>query len=368
MVLYLLLISSLILNINSGCCCGGKSISKNKGYSKNIPVNEIKITINKNSIEFNGKNFPLVDKRSLISLVNNKEFSDSYVFEIDDKLYKIIDSRSCVIPNFDPSHFGDISGKQYILACVKNSYGCYIVYCENASTANSVGFFENMILNKINIIKSGKIKDCRFMFYECNAEYIDLSGLDTSEATDITKMFYGCSNLKSIDLSNLNVSKVKDMSHMFNSCENLKSAKLNNIIANSLTNLYGMFCGCTKLESIDLSNTKMPAIKYMNAMFSGCKSLKSVNLNKFEAPNVINISKMFNGCNNLEIINLIGFKISENENNLNLDSIFEGCNILKTVMLDKNENKIIYSTLQEYFTFDYNPSTKNLTITGYNNE
>ncbi len=44
---------------------------------------------------------------------------------------------------------------------------------------------------------------------------IDLSALDTSEVTNMSYMFAGCSSLTSLDLSNFDTSKVTDMSGMF---------------------------------------------------------------------------------------------------------------------------------------------------------
>ena len=128
-ILHLFLIICLGLKINSGCCCGGGG----KSSSKNITVNEVKIVINKDSLVFNGKPLPRVTvDKSIVFSFYNEAFEDSYVFKIDEELFnKIIDNKSCVIPNFNDSHFGDISGKQYILAAVENDNGVYIIYCDN---------------------------------------------------------------------------------------------------------------------------------------------------------------------------------------------------------------------------------------------
>ncbi|RXV51182.1 hypothetical protein CYQ17_15035, partial [Enterococcus faecalis] len=52
---------------------------------------------------------------------------------------------------------------------------------------------------------------------------INLSGLDTSQVTDMTNMFSSCSKLTSLDLSSFNTSQVTSMEGMFSGCSGLTS-------------------------------------------------------------------------------------------------------------------------------------------------
>ena len=76
---------------------------------------------------------------------------------------------------------------------------------------------------EIKIIFKKKIKDCSFMFSDCdNIKKIDLSSFDSSDVINMYYMFGKCHFLKEIKLDNLNIEKVTDMSYMFNACSVLK--------------------------------------------------------------------------------------------------------------------------------------------------
>ena len=55
------------------------------------------------------------------------------------------------------------------------------------------------------------------------AETLDLSGLDTSQVTNMGDMFFACSSLRSLDLSGWDTSRVEGMWGMFADCPSLSS-------------------------------------------------------------------------------------------------------------------------------------------------
>ena len=59
---------------------------------------------------------------------------------------------------------------------------------------------------------------------ECTSLAIlpDIRKLDTSNVTDISRMFHKCHNLEKLDLSGWNTSKITDMRSMFSECLGLK--------------------------------------------------------------------------------------------------------------------------------------------------
>ena len=73
---------------------------------------------------------------------------------------------------------------------------------------------------------------------------LDLSGWKTSNAKDMTWMFYECKNLKSLDLSGWDTSNVKDMSGMFCNCSNLISLNLSGWDTSNADNMSWMFFNC----------------------------------------------------------------------------------------------------------------------------
>ena len=81
-----------------------------------------------------------------------------------------------------------------------------------------------------------------------------LTGLDTSNVTNMNSMFNGCSSLTTLDLSGLNTSKV--------------------------TTMQEMFSGCTSLTSLNLSDLNMKKLQYVAHMFYDCSSLTDVFINQ----------------------------------------------------------------------------------------
>lgn len=64
------------------------------------------------------------------------------------------------------------------------------------------------------------------MFYNCSSLIsLDLSPLDTSNATSMNHMFYNCRSLKNLDLSTFDTAAVTNMIVMFSGCSNLTTLK-----------------------------------------------------------------------------------------------------------------------------------------------
>ena len=56
---------------------------------------------------------------------------------------------------------------------------------------------------------------------------LNVSGLDTSQVTDMSYMFYECESLTSLDVSNWNISQVTDIDIIFSYCISLRTIKIN---------------------------------------------------------------------------------------------------------------------------------------------
>ena len=96
----------------------------------------------------------------------------------------------------------------------------------------------------------------------------------TSNVTDMSEMFYGCHLLKTIDISKFDTSLVKDMSGMFANCESLESLTFgDNFITDKVSNMDRMFWWCSSLKSINLSNINTKTVYNINEMFIGCNNL-----------------------------------------------------------------------------------------------
>jgi|GEM_PF-3372713 len=117
------------------------------------------------------------------------------------------------------------------------------------------------------------------MFSGCSSlQSIGLSGWDVSNVTNMTAMFYGCTSLQSIDLSGWNFSKVTNTSMMFYGCSSLQSLDLSDWNVANVTNTSSMFYGCLTIQSLDLSGWDVSKVTNASGIFSGCTSLKDLKI------------------------------------------------------------------------------------------
>ena len=137
---------------------------------------------------------------------------------------------------------------------------------------------------EIKIIFKNKMKDCSYMFRNCqNIKNIDLSFFDSSNVTSMKYMFGKCINLEKINLKNLNTENVKDMSYMFNKCKNLKIIDFpSSFSTKNVINMNGMFHNCDNLSKINFNSSfNTQKVTSMKMMFGKCYSLKKLNLKYF---------------------------------------------------------------------------------------
>lgn len=158
--------------------------------------------------------------------------------------------------------------------------------------------------------------------YLDNVDTLDLTGLDTSNMTSMSMMFYKSTSLKSIDVSGFDTSKVVNMSYMFEGCSNLEILDLSNFKTSNVSLMQGMFWDCQKLKNIDVSNFNTGKVTSMNRMFWNCKSLIEIDLSNFNTSNVTDMYALFQGCEKLIFINIENFKTSKVTT---MGSMFEGC-------------------------------------------
>ena len=152
---------------------------------------------------------------------------------------------------------------------------------------------------------------------------IDLKSLDTSNITNMFRMFDSCKSLINLDLSSFNTSKVINMQSMFESCNELINLDLSKFDTSKVINMQSMFEGCNKLTNLDLSHFKTSEVIYMQGMFRACKSLTNLDLSNFETNKVKDMGNMFVGCDNLTSINLSSK--FDTSNVTNMTSMFENC-------------------------------------------
>ena len=203
----------------------------------------------------------------------------------------------------------------------------------------AIDFFTSLkTINGMNLLETSQATDIHGMFYGCTSlESVDVSSFDTSNVTLMNGMFYDCRVLNSIDLSNFDTSKVEDM-HEF--CYHADVA--NPIILGSrftcenVVNMEGMFKHCHEVKSIDLSMFNTSNVENMNGMIKYCYALETITTGAgFTCENVTDMTDMFTECTTLKTLDLSMMTPTKAEI---MVSMFQDCTALETLQLGSNFN------------------------------
>ena len=79
---------------------------------------------------------------------------------------------------------------------------------------------------------------------------------NTSQVTDMSEMFFGCTDLESVNLSAFDTSKVENMIRMFHSCRAITKLDLTNFDTSNVTETLQMFAYCDNLTEIKVTRDK----------------------------------------------------------------------------------------------------------------
>lgn len=208
---------------------------------------------------------------------------------------------------------------------------------------------DNFKLTK-KIIFEGKVianPDSSSLFAQIDVNEIEnLPYLDTSNVTNMSKMFYYTFYLKSLDLSNFDTSNVTDMSQMFYYAKGLESLDVSSFNTSSVTDMSTMFCGID-VTSLDVSNFDTSNVTSMRSMFSSLSSVASLDISTFDTSNVTDMGSMFASMS-VETINVSTLDTS---NVTNMDYMFGWMRQLKTLDISNFDTSKVTS-MSEIFTYD----------------
>jgi surface protein len=114
---------------------------------------------------------------------------------------------------------------------------------------------------------------CMYLFYEYTGDNVDfIAGLDTSNVTDMSEMFYKCQNLTTIP--QLDTGRVTNMISMFFRCESLTTMPA--FDTSKVTSMYNMFSFCRSLTTIPAFDTSK--VTDMGSMFYNCSNIEQIHL------------------------------------------------------------------------------------------
>ena len=186
-------------------------------------------------------------------------------------------------------------------------------------------------IENVNLLDTSNVTDMDKMFEYCsNLINLDLSSFDTSNVTNMHYMFDNCSKLTNLDVSKFDTSNVTNMDCMFRSCSSLTSLDVTNFDTSKVTSMMQMFFSCQSLIDLDVTNFKTWNVTSMYGMFTSCHNVKSLNLKKFDTSNVRNMSAMFQGCGSLTSLDLSSFDTS---NVTDMSNMFSYCGSLTSLDL-----------------------------------
>lgn len=144
-----------------------------------------------------------------------------------------------------------------------------------------------------------------FYTYQSQIESIIFEGPVTAGAS-LSWLFSGLDQVKSINnLSYLDTSQTTDMSRMFHGMRRLELLDLLDLNTENVTNMFMMFADMKNLTSINVSSFNTEKVTNMNSMFQNTSKLKSLDLSGFYTDNLLSMDHMFmwSDLNELDISN-----------------------------------------------------------------
>ena len=312
------------------------------------------ITMTNQSFRFNiyGEGTGAIYKENVIQNETTQPSSSSSTFLNTEVLRNQIESitieKNNIVPN-DAKYSKDISSKQdgsvMLWYTDKDNNSLYEVSIgsENGSleaNTNGSGMFsylDNVDTLDLTGLDTSNMTSMSYMFYNSNSlKSINLSNFNTSKLLYANNMFNGCTSLESLDLSNFNTSKVTNFSNMFRDCQKMKEINLSNFDTSSATTFANLFHNCSSLTTLDLSSFNTNKVTYMGSMFYNCSSLTSLDLSNFNTSNVINMGYgMFYNCKSLKQLDLSSFNTSKVTN---MSKMFLQNNEINTIYVSEKWN------------------------------
>ncbi|WP_423364103.1 InlB B-repeat-containing protein [Mycoplasma sp. P36-A1] len=217
---------------------------------------------------------------------------------------------------------------------------------------NSSSMFSNFITVKsidLNGLDTSHAVNMTAVFDNCiELEFLNLGpNFDTSNTNKMTYLFQNLKKLKHLDLGEkFDTSKVKDIVRTFKGMEVIEELDLGEKFdMSSVTSTQQAFQDMFKLKSLDLKDKfDTSNVTSMLGMFQNMRSLESLNLgDKFNTEKVVIMATMFSGLYVLPELDLSGFYI---DNRVDLYAMFSSTNI-KRLILGKGINTLSNSGLKE---------------------
>ena len=311
------------------------------------------ITMTNQNFRFNiyGEGTGAIYKENVIQNKTTRPSSSSSTFLNTEVLRNQIESitieKNNIVPS-DAKYSKDISSKQdgsvmlwYTDKDNNNLYEVSIGGKNGSVEANTIGsgmfaYLENVDTLDLTGLDTSNTTDMSHMFRDSKKlTSLDLSNFNTFKVIYMNNMFYNCTSLTKLNLNSFDTSKVVYMNNMFYNCTSLSKLDLNSFTTSKVTTMLGMFNSCKKLSYIDLSGFNTSKVTNMQSMFYNCEKLENIDLSNFDSSNVTNMSYMFDRCSNLTSLDVSTFDTSKVTN---MNAMFAYCNVLETIYVSNKWN------------------------------
>ena len=238
-----------------------------------------------------------------------------------------------VVPNNEDNTKYDlyIGAKGGVIANPDSSYLFYL--CTGIEVIDFNNNYDTRYATDMNHMFSGAWnEDSNTTMAMSLKEIKGLENFDTSNVTNMSRMFLYCTDLTSLNVNKFNTSNVTDMGAMFNRLESLKTIDLSNFNTSNVINMERMFRE-SGFTSLDLSNFNTSKVTNMYTMFYGNINLESLDVSRFDTSNVINMYGMFAYNQKLKNLNLCSFNTNKV---VDMRSMFSYTNNLKQIKVGPN--------------------------------
>ena len=221
---------------------------------------------------------------------------------------------------FDASNATDISYMLKGCTSLQTSYLTFNTFAINTNNVdvNMAGFFQGCtgLTSTLNVstLNTSRVTNMAYLFCGCkNLTSITFGGsFTTSRVTDMSYMFSGVDSgtggtgnkmgLTSLNVSTFDTTNVTNMSHMFYLCSNpsLTSLGVSGFKTSNVTDMSYMFGGIDKVQSyvteLDLSGWKFSKVEKANRMFEWCESAVITFPGHTEWSSIEDMLYMFGSC------------------------------------------------------------------------
>jgi surface protein len=148
-------------------------------------------------------------------------------------------------------------------------------------------YIDNSVTNISKLFDSMKLT--KYPKIICNSNVLNMNGLYKQISGSVMP-------ISNVDVSGLNTSNVTDISYMFQYFDTLTQINgIENFNTNKVTTMQDMFKGCTSIQELDLSgfSNSNNALNRTNGMFNGCNNLIKIDIRNLTFSSVSSFSNMF---------------------------------------------------------------------------